>query len=143
MHDLAQSLLGEQLEVEKLIVNAWTSPPKTTAFNRCNITMHTAGTLGGCCRITAGAATERTKDDVGRAAIVASMVRLAFHDAAPFSRLDNTGGPNGCVDFADRDNAGLEAIVQTMLALKAKLLMSKTRQKGQNPFLCNCEPVLQ
>ena len=124
MHDLAQSLLGEQLEVEKLIVNAWTSPPKTTAFNRCNLTMHTAGTLGGCCRITTGAATERTKDDVGRAAIVASMVRLAFHDAAPFSRLDNTGGPNGCVDFADRDNAGLEAIVQTMLALKAKLLMS-------------------
>jgi L-ascorbate peroxidase len=52
------------------------------------------------------------------------MVRLAFHDAAPYDLTSNTGGPNGCIDFNDPDNGGLQNVVQQMATLKSTLLSS-------------------
>ena len=113
-----------QLEIEKIIVAGWTNPPTRTAYTTCVSAMN-AGTLGACCRYTTGATNPNR--DSGRAAILASMVRLAFHDAGPYSQLDNTGGANGCIDFADGDNAGLETIVATMKTLQATLQSSYER----------------
>jgi hypothetical protein len=110
-----------QLEIEKLIVAGWTQPPTRARYTACVADM-SAGTLGACCRYTTGATYGNY--DPGRAEILASMVRLAFHDAAPYSQLDNTGGPNGCIDFNDHDNAGLETIVATLATLKATLKSS-------------------
>jgi catalase (peroxidase I) len=75
-----------------------------------------AGTLSGCCRVGASP----IKPDAGRAEIIASMVRLAFHDASPFSVFDaSSSGPNGCIDFNTSDNNGLQTIVATMATLQS------------------------
>lgn len=49
------------------------------------------------------------------------MIRLGFHDAGPYEVVSNTGGPNGCIDFNDPDNAGLQNIVATLTAMQATL----------------------
>lgn len=113
-----------QLEVEKLIVSKWTVPPSGTGplvagYSSCVTAMQTSGTLGGCCRI--GGTTSTGKNDTGRAEILASIVRLTFHDPAPFNIVDGKGGANGCIDFTDPDNSGLETVVQQMATLQALL----------------------
>jgi catalase (peroxidase I) len=117
-----------QLEVERLIISKWTVAPSGTGpqvagYSTCISAMQTSGTLGGCCRI--GGATTTGRNDTGRAEILASIVRLSFHDPAPYNVVDGRGGANGCIDFTDPDNAGLEVVVQQMTALQA-LLNSST-----------------
>ena len=117
---LDASLLAKvQLEVEKLIVSKWTVAPRNApGYAECVAAMN-SGTLGGCCRL--GGSTLVGKNDTGRAEILASLVRLAFHDAAPFNVADGKGAPNGCIDFNDADNSGLETVVQQLLALQTLL----------------------
>lgn len=89
-------------------------------------------TVGGCSRTTQQGGTvnggitlpNSWSTDQGRAAAVASMVRLGFHDAGPYNAATNTGGANGCIDFSDPDNAGLQAIVGTLSTLQSSLASS-------------------
>ena len=48
-------------------------------------------------------------------------MRLGFHDAAPFDVTTNTGRPNGCIDFNDPDNAGLQTVVGQIATIQANL----------------------
>lgn len=38
------------------------------------------------------------------------VVRLSFHDAGTYSLTAKNGGPDGCVDYNDPDNAGLQEV---------------------------------
>jgi hypothetical protein len=49
-----------------------------------------------------------------RAAFNGGVVRLAFHDAATYSRISNDGGADGCINLADHDNAGLKVHVDML-----------------------------
>jgi peroxiredoxin len=39
------------------------------------------------------------------------IVRLAFHDAGTYTALTNLYGPNGCLNFADPGNGGLQNVI--------------------------------
>ena len=51
-----------------------------------------------------------------RARVLGGLVRLAFHDAGTYSRLDpaRSGRADGCVDLRNRDNAGLQPVVDLL-----------------------------
>jgi len=86
--------------------------------------MSSSGTLGGCCRYgTANTAAKGFANDTARAEVLASMVRLAFHDAGPYNVSWNpfAKGPNGCVDFNNGDNAGLPTVVGQMATIQQTL----------------------
>ena len=57
-----------------------------------------------------------------RAVILGGLVRLAFHDAGTYSRLDpaRSGRADGCVDLRNRDNAGLQPIVDLLAPVVAQ-----------------------
>lgn len=49
-----------------------------------------------------------------RAAFNGGLVRLAFHDAATYSKISKSGGADGCVNLNDPDNAGLQNHTEAM-----------------------------
>jgi len=113
-----------QLEIEKLIVSKWATLPTAAAFSTCVAAMSTSGTLGGCCRYgTTNTAAKGFSNDTARAEVLASMVRLAFHDAGPYNVAWNpfATGPNGCIDFNNGDNAGLQTPVSQMASIQQTL----------------------
>jgi hypothetical protein len=60
--------------------------------------------------LVAGAVFDHYDQVNDKDAFAACGVRLAGHDFMDFRRSGNstTGGADGCVNFADKDNAGLE-----------------------------------
>jgi catalase (peroxidase I) len=55
--------------------------------------------------------------------VAAGMIRLAFHDAVTFAGATansaEPGGPDGCIDLSEPDNAGLEATVDLLACVHA------------------------
>lgn len=49
-------------------------------------------------------------DNESRSHFLGGIVRLAAHDFLDFNTNDSTYGPDGCIDFANQSNAGLEEI---------------------------------
>ena len=60
--------------------------------------------------LVAGAVFDHHDKAGDKAALTACAVRFAGHDFMDFRRNGNqtTGGSDGCVNFNDKDNAGLE-----------------------------------
>lgn len=91
-----------------------------------------------------------------KSALTACAVRFAGHDFMDFRRNGNqfTGGADGCVNFKDKDNAGLEECLRSsnlnqvyglfcnkvsfadFVVLAAEALMIKTQTKfdSKDPF---------
>jgi len=121
-----------QLEFEKLIVSKWTAWPTvvtigpsakssdTACYTAMTSTSQSSMTsLAGCCRVIG--VNSASKYDQGRASVLGALVRLGFHDAAPFDVKTNTGRPNGCIDFNDPDNAGLQTVVGQIATIQTNL----------------------
>jgi hypothetical protein len=85
-----------QIDIEKLIINS------------SNIKSDCIIENGGCCRL----------NNIGKGEIYGSIIRLAFHDVGYYNKDTNTGGGDGCIDFNDFNNRGLENIYGTLYKLK-------------------------
>lgn len=106
--------------------------------------------------LVAGAVFDHYDKSADKDAFAACTVRLAGHDFMDFRRSGNTttGGSDGCVNFADKDNAGLEQCLRSsnlnevyglfcdklsladFIVLSAEALMLKTSTKfdSSSPF---------
>jgi len=51
-----------------------------------------------------------------RGDLAGCLVRLTGHDIMDFDRNSNTGGADGCIDFQDQDNKGLEGCMLKVMA---------------------------
>jgi hypothetical protein len=81
------------------------------------------GCVGGSCGGPGGTG---WGSDAMRGHTVAGMVRLAFHDPATYNVANGWGGVNGCIDFKDPDNAGLEGVVADLKTIQETLAKRST-----------------
>jgi len=96
------SKVGQRVAISTTVVNAMI---KAVAEHICSEGFGTYNSSANRCQ---GVNT----DTLDFAHAMGGILRLSFHDSVTYN-TDGTGGPDGCVNFTDPDNGGLDKVVFT------------------------------